>query len=244
MGWEGLYEVSSLGRVRSFEKTIQTALGVPRTYPARIMKPSVNKRGYSRLTLHSDGQKKYVSLYRLVCEAFHGTAPEGKPWALHRDGNPKNNKADNLYWGSPTENALDRVRHGNNEKANATSCPKGHPYDGENIYWRPDGRGRDCRTCRSQATKESKERRLASKGEVPHGTLHGYTGWDCRCDPCRDAYRGYYRKKRLLGEPPPGVPHGCLNAYTSYGCRCDLCRAAMSKYYRERRERGRSKTSN
>lgn len=41
-----------------------------------------------------------------------------------------------------------RRQHANNGRAARTHCPQGHPYDAGNTYWRPDGRGRGCRTCR------------------------------------------------------------------------------------------------
>jgi hypothetical protein len=43
-------------------------------------------------------------IHRLVCEAFHGPAPEGKPYALHRDEDGANNRPENLYWGTQKEN--------------------------------------------------------------------------------------------------------------------------------------------
>jgi hypothetical protein len=50
---------------------------------------------------------------RLVCEAFNGPPPPDKPWCLHRDGDDKNNRPENLYWGTPQENSDDRIAHGN-----------------------------------------------------------------------------------------------------------------------------------
>lgn len=56
--------------------------------------------------------KRYIYLHRgktyrvarLVCEAFHGPAPDDKPYCLHRDENARNNKPGNLYWGTQKEN--------------------------------------------------------------------------------------------------------------------------------------------
>ena len=50
-------------------------------------------------------------MHRLVLLAFVGKCPPGKQ-ALHRDGDPSNNRLTNLYWGTPLENAADCVRHG------------------------------------------------------------------------------------------------------------------------------------
>jgi len=51
-------------------------------------------------------------VHQLVCRAFHGLAPEGKPFALHRNGDKIDNRAANLYWGDAQDNTDDRVRHG------------------------------------------------------------------------------------------------------------------------------------
>lgn len=48
---------------------------------------------------------------------------------------------------TPTENK--RRQHPNNGRATRTHCPHQHPYDAQNTYWRPDGRGRGCRACRN-----------------------------------------------------------------------------------------------
>jgi hypothetical protein len=57
------------------------------------------------------GKIKAFYVHRLVLEAFIGPCPEGME-CRHLDGNPKNNRLDNLYWGTGKENATDRVRHG------------------------------------------------------------------------------------------------------------------------------------
>lgn len=49
-------------------------------------------------------RRKVYRPARLVCEAFHGPPPPGKPNALHRDENPRNNRPENLFWGSQREN--------------------------------------------------------------------------------------------------------------------------------------------
>ncbi len=49
---------------------------------------------------------------RLICEAFHGPAPNSDQHAAHKDGNSSNNVPDNLYWATPRENIYDQMRHG------------------------------------------------------------------------------------------------------------------------------------
>jgi hypothetical protein len=50
--------------------------------------------------------------HRLICEAFHGPAPEGMRLVRHLDGDKPNNRADNLAWGTDLDNHLDAVGHG------------------------------------------------------------------------------------------------------------------------------------
>lgn len=52
-----------------------------------------------------------ISVHRLVAYAFHGAPPEGKPYACHKDGDRRNNAAENLYWGDADDNAQDAQRH-------------------------------------------------------------------------------------------------------------------------------------
>ena len=65
------------------------------------------------VTLFPD--KKYIKakVHRLVAEAFCKGKSEEKKWALHKDGNNQNNRASNLYWGSPRDNFRDMLLHGN-----------------------------------------------------------------------------------------------------------------------------------
>ena len=57
-------------------------------------------------------KRRKVRIHRLVCETFHGPAPADKPHACHRDDNKLNNHADNLYWGSFSDNIQDQIRNG------------------------------------------------------------------------------------------------------------------------------------
>jgi HNH endonuclease len=80
--------------------------------------------------------------------AFEGACPEGLQ-VRHLDGDPKNNKFENLVYGTPKENMEDRDKvHGRNYELNKTHCPQDHPYDDVNTYVAPDG-SRQCKTCRN-----------------------------------------------------------------------------------------------
>lgn len=73
----------------------------------RILKPGLIK-GYLKVTLTERAQRL---VHRLVLEAFVGPCPDGMQ-CLHGDGNHSNNNLDNLKWGTPAENAVDRHTHG------------------------------------------------------------------------------------------------------------------------------------
>ena len=91
--FNGVYEVSNLGRVRSIERYINT-----RTYPAQIMKPFIGNNDCLMVHLR-DGKKQYRrSVAKLVLTAFVGPAPKGSKQIRHIDGNTHNNVLHNLEW--------------------------------------------------------------------------------------------------------------------------------------------------
>lgn len=114
-GYEGLYQVSNLGRVKSL-----TRKGVPFE---RYLKPYINKRnGYVYCYLTIKEKEKNLRLHRLVAEAFIPN-PENKPEVNHEDGNKENCCVSNLYWTTRSENqkhayktGLQKHKRGNNSK--------------------------------------------------------------------------------------------------------------------------------
>lgn len=103
------YEVSNHGNVRS-RKPLRNFAPIP-TEPRKI-RPGTDKDGYKRIVCYGNGLRKEWRVHVLVCLVWKGQPPEGKPLALHRDGNNTNNRSDNLYWGSAAENSADSKRHG------------------------------------------------------------------------------------------------------------------------------------
>ena len=101
-GYRGLYEVSSLGRVRSLDRPQKN--GPVRK--GRILKGHVYGP-YRRYSLRS-GDLRTVSGHRLVLEAFRGPCPEGME-CRHLNGDPLDNRLDNLAWGTREENELDKA---------------------------------------------------------------------------------------------------------------------------------------
>lgn len=104
VGYESLYKVSDLGRVRRLSRESVDKLGRPYKLKEKLLKPNRIKGGYFQLKLTRDKVEKCLLLHRLVCEAFHGPAPKGKDFVNHKDGDKSNNRADNLEWCTFQEN--------------------------------------------------------------------------------------------------------------------------------------------
>ena len=111
IGWEGLYEVSSLGNVRSKTRLGTTNLGV-REYGGFNVKALEKKStGYLCVNLTSRGRRSQESVHRLVLQAFVGL-PSSTYEACHNDGDRKNNRVENLRWDSRKNNHADKKKHG------------------------------------------------------------------------------------------------------------------------------------
>lgn len=156
-GYEGLYQVSSLGRVRSLDRTVVSSNGVPRRLKGLVLKQAVASHGYATVSLHRNKAKSHT-VHSLVANAFL-TRPDGPLEVCHDDGSKLNNAAVNLYWGTRADNSRDQVRHGTHPHAFKTHCPKGHEYSKANTYLY-DGR-RTCRTCQAAARRRYEERNAA-----------------------------------------------------------------------------------
>ena len=142
--------MSDQGRVRSLDREVRSRWGTPRKLAGRVlaqvMAGGTKGRRYHACTLYRDGTAKQVRVHNLVLEAFVGPRPEGAH-GCHRDDDVNNNRLENLYWGTPGQNALDMAANGNCWKSNITHCPKGHEYTEENTYYAPGTGHRQCRTC-------------------------------------------------------------------------------------------------
>lgn len=109
----GWYQCSTHGRVRSW-KTLKTMASGERMRlsEARILAPGETRGGYLIVGLSAAGSVKSFRMNRLVLLTFVGSPDHPDAQACHRDGDRRNNRLDNLYWGSPKENAADKVFHG------------------------------------------------------------------------------------------------------------------------------------
>lgn len=105
-GYEGFYEVSDRGRVRSLDRWVRRGGGT-QFWRGRVLRQQ-ERTGYRAVTLQRDGRRTF-RVHRLVAMAFVGG--DG-PVCRHLDGNPLNNSADNLAWGTSSDNSEDSRRHG------------------------------------------------------------------------------------------------------------------------------------
>ncbi|MEV0646080.1 NUMOD4 motif-containing HNH endonuclease [Phytomonospora sp. NPDC050363] len=138
-GYEETYKVSTHGRVWSRPR---------RHTQGGVLTVRTGMRGYTLVSLVQEGRQKTREVHRLVAAAFLGPRPEGME-VRHLDGDKQNPHVSNLAYGTPSENARDKRRHGTDYNVAKTHCRNGHPYDEANTYRvasKPNTR--ICRTCR------------------------------------------------------------------------------------------------
>lgn len=142
LGFEGLYEVSDDGQVRSLDRHVADG----RLFRGKLLRPGVKRpTGHLLVSLYRNGHGTTRAVHRLVLESFVGPRPRGSE-CRHGNGQASDNRLANLAWGSRSENHRDAVRHGTHNNASKTRCPRNHPYDEQNTL---HTRGqRVCRTCR------------------------------------------------------------------------------------------------
>lgn len=107
--WPG-YSVSSLGRVRSEDRTVpQPCYPAGRTYRGKVLSTYVNANGYEIVSLPlSEGKNGKVRVHRLVATAFLGEPPDLRLDVNHKNGKRADNRVENLEWATRSEN----LRHG------------------------------------------------------------------------------------------------------------------------------------
>ena len=145
-GYEGLYEVSSHGRVRSLdrrERITGPKAGFRWRRGRMIRLFTMPSTGYLCVRLSRDGKVATRSVHSLVLEAFAGLCPPGQE-ACHGPGGQQDNRwPENLRWGTRSENTLDQIAQGTHHHSRKTKCPRGHDYD----YVVPGTNHRQCKRC-------------------------------------------------------------------------------------------------
>lgn len=111
---EGLYEVSSLGRVRSLDRTIIYSNGNCHQVAGKMLR--FKRRKYLHVSVSKGDIETYWVVSRLVCWTFHGPPPTERHQAAHLDGNERNNTKENLVWATRKENESHKVGHGTHNR--------------------------------------------------------------------------------------------------------------------------------
>lgn len=156
-GYEGVYEVSDAGRIRSLARL--DARGRRRS--AKVLSPRKTSRDHLSVALYANGTRRDAQLHHLVLEAFVGPRPAGME-GCHWNDDPADNRLRNLRWDTRSANVRDSVRNGTHHMARRTNCPAGHPYTPENTYTYPGG-NRACNECR-RAYRETRAEERREKG--------------------------------------------------------------------------------
>lgn len=143
------YEASNYGHVRSSRCTLR---------PAR------RRTGHLQVSLRVNGKSLSRTVHALVAEAWLGPRPDGRQ-IRHWNGDPADNRPDNLRYGTARQNALDAVRHGTHPQTRKTHCKNGHEFTPENTGRQMRGgvnRGRSCKECARAASIRHRSSRIAS----------------------------------------------------------------------------------
>lgn len=106
-GYEGLYQVSNYGRIKSLERYIEWKNGI-RLVREKILKPTENENKYLRINLSKNDKPKTIKVHRLVAEAFIPNS-ENKPCIDHINTIRTDNRVENLRWVTYSENNLNPI---------------------------------------------------------------------------------------------------------------------------------------
>lgn len=115
-GYEGQYEVSDLGRVRSLDRAVICMGEIKGSYMSlrkgRVLRPGPSNSGHLSVVL---GRRQTRMVHDLVLRAFVGPPSEDHE-CCHNNGDPSDNRLENLRWGTRSENNIDAVKHGKRGK--------------------------------------------------------------------------------------------------------------------------------
>lgn len=189
-GWDGWYEVSDNGHVRSVARTLHYEDGRVRTFPGKELKPGTGEWGHQLVGLSCYGTDTRMTVHSAVMATFVGPRPDGLV-ICHRDGNARNNHVSNLRYDTPRENTFDNVRNGTHHYAKRDKCKWGHLLSGPNLRISPRNE-RVCRACH-------KARGVLSKARVNGQPVPEF-------NPLVEAYYAEIMACYTLPVPLPRVP--------------------------------------
>lgn len=111
VGYEGLYEVSNQGQVRSVNRSRKGRYDCSARVRGQMLKP-INQNGYLLATLRKGGIQKHYRIHRLVADAFIPNENPERNRVNHIDGDKSNNNVTNLEWCTYRENAIHAINNG------------------------------------------------------------------------------------------------------------------------------------
>lgn len=162
--WEGYYDVSDFGRVRSLDRFVLQS-GRPRRVRARELRHWIDDDGRHWVNLMRSGRGSSQKVATLVLRAFVGPAPDGLI-CCHGDDDTHNNHLTNLRWDTQSANRFDAVKNAKDYWSSRSACENGHEYTEANTaYWGKSGsRGvRTCRACERTRPSKNRARRLRAE---------------------------------------------------------------------------------
>lgn len=110
-GYEGLYQVSNKGNVRSLDRWIDRENQPGYFLKGKVLRPRTGKNGYKYVVLSKNGERRTLTVHRLVASVFLSN-PNGFNVVNHIDGEKTNNEAYNLEWCSYSDNTLHAIKEG------------------------------------------------------------------------------------------------------------------------------------
>lgn len=114
-GFEGKYEISNLGKLRSLDRYVNGKAGSKRFQYGKTQNPQVTRKGYLRYTLSIKKGKSVRKLAHVLLAEHFILNPENKPQVNHKDGIKSNNHIDNLEWSTCQENISHAWKNGLNK---------------------------------------------------------------------------------------------------------------------------------
>lgn len=206
LGFEGYYEVSDHGNVRSLDRMVYAGRGRTREARGRVLSIYTGD-SYSKVRLKVDGTGSTKNVHNLVADAFLEPPPRTGLDVCHNNGNPHDNRVENLRYDTHSGNMSDRIEHGTAySRRTKPECINGHIYvDGS--YYVDKGNGkRVCLVCDRERHRHRVDRKHELAGTVRRSErtkcVHGHAldGVSSRgkrfCKTCqREAQRRYRAKK-------------------------------------------------